>query len=109
MINGKCETMQKLDITTMDAEALEQLLREKSRLLCARLGTADEQPDSVLRQEITDIAAGMLILTMAKEGDTSPLPALLAAALMASDDAGSSPTGPIIAAVKAMAPELTKN
>lgn len=79
MMKEKSKMVQKLDSSAMDTQALEQDLRAQSRALCAKLITAHGQDhDDALRQNIADIAAGMLVLTATRGGVTSPIPALLA-------------------------------
>lgn len=61
-----------------DMETGERNLRNQAAALTSRLenasGTAN---DEAFRQEIAAIAAGMVVLTAGKEGETSPLPAML--------------------------------
>lgn len=110
MMKEKSKMVQKLDSSAMDTQALEQDLRAQSRALCAKLVTAHGQEhDDALRQDIADIAAGMLVLTATREGAASPIPALLKPALLEKrDDTAAPAKGKLIEKVQAMAPELIK-
>ncbi|MBB4952643.1 hypothetical protein H4S14_000685 [Agrobacterium vitis] len=101
--NGK--TVHKPDSMDAGNAALEQELRHKSTLFCAKLSTTNEHADDdALRQGIADIAARMLALTAALEGERSPIPALLSGS-----DEEDLPHSRLICTLKAIAPDLIRN
>jgi hypothetical protein len=109
MMNEESKPVPKFDSSTLSLTTLEQELRQQSNLLSTKLTTHegitpnDSMIDNHLRQDIADIAAGMLVLTAAREGDTSPIPALLA-----KNEHNDVTHSALIAAVEAMAPNLIK-
>lgn len=76
-------------------------LRNECASLQSQLATPQTVDDEILRQDIARIAAKMLALTAATEGDSSPIPALLA---KKNDDGAS--RSKLIAMLKEIAPDL---
>ncbi|PST18580.1 hypothetical protein C7U60_17195 [Mesorhizobium plurifarium] len=63
----------------LDTTALSDDLRNRATALSERLaGSKSAAHDEALREEMAEIAAGMVTLTAAREGDTSPIHGLLA-------------------------------
>ncbi|MCM2450688.1 hypothetical protein HGO36_11095, partial [Agrobacterium vitis] len=86
-------------------EALETLaddLRQRSEALNSRLlaGNGVEE-DAALRAEIAEIAAGMIVFTARREGEPSPIPALLAHPASSADA-----PQPLLDRIRALAPDL---
>ncbi|MGV2130088.1 hypothetical protein ACQZ4Q_03975 [Agrobacterium vitis] len=86
-------------------EALETLaddLRQRSETLNSRLLAGDGvEEDSALRAQIAEIAAGMIVFTARKEGEASPIPALLAKPAPSADA-----PQPLLDRIRAVAPDL---
>ncbi|BCH58595.1 hypothetical protein [Agrobacterium vitis] len=86
-------------------EALETLaddLRQRSEALNSRLLAGDGvEEDSALRAQIAEIAAGMIVFTARKEGEPSPIPALLAHPVPSADA-----PQPLLDRIRAVAPDL---
>lgn len=76
-------------------------LRNECAAFRAKLSVPQTEEDEILRQDIARIAAKMLALTTATEGETSPIPDLLAK--NAENGPGHSK---LIAALKDIAPAL---
>jgi len=101
--NGK--TVHKPDSVDAGNAALEQALRHNSAVFCAKLNTInDHANDDALRQDIADIAAKMLALTAALEGESSPIPAFWAGC-----DKDGLPQSKLTCALRAIAPDLTRD
>ncbi|KAA3517486.1 hypothetical protein G6L63_21575 [Agrobacterium vitis] len=82
-------------------ETLADDLRQRSEALNSQLLAGDGVEDAALRAEIAEIAAGMIVFTARKEGEPSPIPALLAHPAP-SDDAPQ----PLLDRIRALAPDL---
>lgn len=63
----------------LDTEALSDDLKNRATALSERLANSKTAAhDDALREEVAEIAAGMVALTATSEGDASPIPGLLA-------------------------------
>lgn len=63
----------------VDVNALEEEVRNQGAALCERLLAATgPDKDALLRREMSDLAARMIVLTAAREGPASPIPDLVA-------------------------------
>ncbi|MGV1769691.1 hypothetical protein ACQZ6B_05890 [Agrobacterium vitis] len=77
-------------------------LRQRSEALNSRLLAGDGfEEDSALRAQIAEIAAGMIVFTARKEGEASPIPALLAHPVPSADA-----PQPLLDRIRALAPDL---
>ncbi|MVA23528.1 hypothetical protein V6582_15215 [Agrobacterium vitis] len=86
-------------------EALQTLaddMRQRSEALNSRLLAGDGvEEDASLRAEIAEIAAGMIVFTARKEGEASPIPALLAKPAPSADA-----PQPLLDRIRALAPDI---
>ncbi|MGV1828764.1 hypothetical protein [Agrobacterium vitis] len=93
------------DMQRPPAETLEPLaddLRKRSETLNFRLLAGDGvEEDAALRAQIAEIAAGMIVFTARKEGEASPIPALLAHPVLSADA-----PQPLLDRIRAVAPDL---
>lgn len=89
-----------------NVDALSEELRNRHIALTERLLKAKASTnDKALREEIADIAAKMIVLTAAREGETSPIPDLLRAKSQKSAGKGLS----LAERVLAIDPSLSRN
>ncbi|HBF29838.1 hypothetical protein [Rhizobium sp.] len=102
MMNENTGNVQNPHNPSMVADMAAAELRQLCTVLCDRLNTPQPKDnDKELRQNITDIAVKMLLLTAHCEGEVSPIPALLAQA-----DGDCASRSNLLAALRLAAPNL---